>query len=169
MVRSNSEIEHRKRRELFHLVERIRTEDKYFNVSRAELARQLEGLDSWEIYSLHETEDEDGAPVSAELRLNIARRPLPKLCSVALKLHQKRIDGIDYHERFDAPDGASHKGWHRHGWRTAERDAEQDRIPIPGFGNGLADIEEFLIRMGRELRIVFSATDVGISDNLPFT
>lgn len=160
MVRSKGE--RTAGRSFFHLVEQIRAEDKYFNVSRGELADKL-GRDKYcEIVSEHETEDTDRATVFPVLRLNLAVRG-PRW-SASLKLHKIRVDGIDWHRTFDAPDGSKASGWHRHGWNAAEHNAEI-HVPIADFGDELTTVNDFLIRMSHVLRITLSANDVGAFDD----
>lgn len=155
-------------RELFHLTERLRAADKYFDISHAEIERQLAAGGSCEVVWQHETADENGDPVGAELKLNVnCKSSVWRNWSVSLKLHGIRIDCIDHESRFDAVDGTVSTGWHRHSWDTTRRTAERLKVPLAGFGESWSSREEFLIRAFSEMRILLNSSDHGNS-SLPF-
>jgi len=160
MVRSKHEGDLLRERELFHLVEQIRGEEKYFDVSRSELVRRLTAARSHEEYCDHDTTDHDGATVSPMLRVNLAARG-PGLFSASLKLHKICIDQIDYETIFDLPDGSKAYGWHRHRWDALAKSAKRLKAPLPNFGDGLlqGDADTFLIRAFREMRILLNSYD----------
>jgi hypothetical protein len=64
MVRSKDE--NRPKQELFYLVEQIRSEDKYFNVSLSELSQKLADDNYVEVTWEHETVDVDGTTIFTE-------------------------------------------------------------------------------------------------------
>lgn len=161
MVRSKDE--NGRARVLFHLVEQIRAEDKYFNISLSELSRKLADEGQYEVNWEHETVDVDGTTQVTNLRLNLARRG--PTWAAALKLHRIRIDGIDWLRRYDDPDGNRCSGWHRHNWNELEQNVSF-HIPMPDFAGDRLTISDFLVRMCKEMRISLSASDVGIDDEL---
>src|SRR5688572_26073998 len=113
------------RRELFDYVEKIREAEKYFEASIAEIRRMVRVKGRCDLYAELDLNDENGLPITANLRLNIAGgidRPLVAW-TLALKLHNERIDGIDYEATFDMEDGNKGHGWHRHGWDASEASA----------------------------------------------
>jgi hypothetical protein len=162
MVRSKGEAEIPTGREFFHLVERIRSEQKYFDISRDEIETELYAGDSCEAYCSHEMDD-NGEVVYPELRLNVKRRKQGRRWSVALKLHDTRIDGIDFESKFDLPNGSQARGWHRHEWDAKANSAERLKIPLGDFGGEILSAEEFLIRAFSELRILLNSRNAGNS------
>ena len=67
MVRSKSENQ---RRDLFHLSDQFRAAEKYFDVSRDEIDRELDRKGKCEHICVQEVDDDDGQ-AAAELKLNI--------------------------------------------------------------------------------------------------
>jgi hypothetical protein len=148
-------------RPLFDFVEQIRAAQKYFDVSRLELKRQLLVEGKCDVTGEHDVIDEANHSVTTELRLNIAARDdHPESWTVALKLHGVRIDGIDYEPRFRTIDGEIAHGWHRHQWDPDEEKAERGKVPIANF-EGVEDREQFLIRALSVLRVKLNAVDHG--------
>ena len=154
-------------RERFHLADRVRKEEKYFDVSLGEIERQLSRAGAFESVCEHDTED-DSEAVSLELKLNLyARSKITNSWTASLKLHGVRIDGIDYESRFETEEGDPASGWHRHQWDDVEKSAEKRKLLLDGFGNGLSGIRAFVIRVAKELGIRLNKDDHGHSD-LPF-
>jgi hypothetical protein len=159
MVRSNSESSSH---EVFHLVERIRSQDKYFPISREQIQRELRASGYCEVQCVHEVMDDAGDLIGCELKLNITcRHSLPQTWKLALKLHATRIDGIDHEGRFTSESGDTASGWHRHGWDARRKSAERVKLSLDGFDANLSSREEFLIRAFKELRILLNKDDHG--------
>lgn len=162
MVRSKSESG----RSFLHLAEQIRSEDKYFNNSRLEVANRIFANDQIELETEHSTVS-DGGQVWVPIKLAIAVRQR-KYWSAALILQQVRIDGIDWQPAYPLVDGTVGRGWHRHEWNPDEQHA-RIHVPLPdSFGVGLRTVNDFLIRMSSSMRITWNASDAGFSDELPF-
>lgn len=152
---------------MFFLVPRIVTEEKYFNVSRAEILRCLAKDGEFDLSTEHTFSDGDISLPAVVLRVNITGRgSIPQSWSIALKLHDTRIDGIDWESRFTAQDGTIGSGWHRHCWDEKQTSAEKNKIPVGDLTGDLSK-EEFLIRALSILRITLSGNDNG-SDELQF-
>ncbi len=150
--------------ERFYIAEQIRTEEKYLDVSRGEIERQLESAGVFEGVFEHDTEDDDGETVSVELKLNLYTRPkYVTSWSASLKLHGIRIDCIDYENKFTTATGVRASGWHRHEWDAAENRAEKKKIPINGFDNERSRIDYFVIRVTTEFHIRLNRNDHGSS------
>jgi hypothetical protein len=160
VVRSKGESP-REARDLFHLVEHIRATEKYFDCSRDEIERELIAEGYYEVYSDLEI-DADGEKAVAKLRLNLTGASASsQRWAIALKLHDVRIDGIDYEPRFLCADGSTGRGWHRHVFDGKARNAERGKVEVPGFGSGLDALDTFLIRAFGEMRILVNKHDGG--------
>lgn len=159
MVRSKSEGGRAGARNLFYLVDRLRAEEKYFDVSRDAIERDLRASGYCEISCEHTVED-DGGILDVVLRLNLScRASLPQCWSAALKLHATRIDGIDHEARFTSSDGTVGHGWHRHGWDNSKCNAEHIKHHLDGFDKGLSNRSKFLIKTCQEMRIRLNRKD----------
>lgn len=146
------------------MVEQVRAEDKYFNHSRLEVANRLSDEDRIQIECDHDTSSEVG-PEEIPLKLFVARRR--KFWSAALMMHGICIDRVDWLPSYPCEDGTTGHGWHRHRWQPDELNCDV-HVPLPdSFGDGLENVEDFLIRVSREMRITWSASDVGFDDYLP--
>ena len=152
-------------RNLFHLVEQIRSVEKYFDISRQEIERELRSSSSYENYCQSELDDR-GKLVFADLRLNIRCKGGATTWSVSLKLHRIRIDGIDHEPKFKAVDGSLADGWHRHLWDSSACNAERRKVPLNGFHKNVSCIEDFLISAFQEMCIVLNKVDHG-NNGLP--
>lgn len=162
MVRSKGEPG----RDFLYLMEQIKLEDKYFNYSRLEVANKIGSDGVAELECEHSTSSENGL-IDVPLKLFIKTHR--KRWAAALLLNQIRIDGIDWLPRFPCKDGSTGTGWHRHSWEPDEANPSV-HIPLPvAFGVGVTNVEEFLIRVSQEMRIVWSANDVGFNDRLPLS
>jgi hypothetical protein len=158
---------------LLALAERFRLADKYFDVSLAEIERRLDADGGeYECRSEVDVLGEDGAPIAAELRLNINCRSAIRITwSVSIKLHRIRIDCIDHERRFPIGDRAFGSGWHRHTWDAQRGDCEnrdRGKQPLSGFSDHLESRAEFLLRVFKELRVLLNRQDHG-TDQLSFT
>jgi hypothetical protein len=80
--------------------------------------------------------------------------------SVALLLHNERVDGIDFEARYTAMDGQSCSGWHRHCWNEEAKEAKTQKRPLAAL-DGVDNIEDFLIRIFAALRIRLNQEDHG--------
>jgi len=133
------------RRELFDYVEQIRDAQKSIEVSLKDIQRELRGKSKCDVYFDVDVIDSNGLPVTASVRLNIAGgldRPLTSW-TLAMKLHNIRIDGIDHEFRFKMLSGAVGHGWHRHYWDKSEGTADHHKLPIDALDH-IASGEEFL-------------------------
>lgn len=158
MVRSKGEDQ---ARELFHLVDKIRVDRKYFPVSLDEIERELSATGFFDCYGDYECDD-DGQMAATRLRMNL-RAPggYVQSWAVSLKLHDIRIDGIDHHEWLALPNGKRGPGgWHRHEWLPSQRKAER-RVRMEKFDKGLKSLRLFLVKAFQELRIEVNKQDDG--------
>ena len=114
------------------------------------------------------TTDDYSNEYGVVLRLNIhcKHHDYAEGWTIALKLHNTRIDGFDWEPKFSDMDGTIHAGWHRHVWDHKTSSAEKNKIPVKDF-DGVTSREEFLIRALKSMDIDLSATDYG-TDLLPF-
>lgn len=116
----------------FFFAERIRAEEKYFDMSLSEIERTLLHHGRLECDCEHYI-DRGGI---FEIRLNLyTKSPLPISWSASLKLHRKRIDGIDYETRFKTTDqgGEWASGWHRHEWDRIAQSADRRKASTDRF------------------------------------
>jgi len=152
----------------FELVPQVVADEKYIDVSRPEIVRCLETDGSYDIEFDHRTVDDFANEVNVVLRINIScKHPTyPEGWTFTLKLHNTRIDGFDYEEKFTGHDGVQYSGWHRHIWNVNAQSAERHKVPAVDL-NGVASREEFVIRVLKLLHVSVSATDYG-QDLLPF-
>ena len=155
--------------EQFFLVSDIVAGKKYFDVSRAEILRNLDGGDGkCEQEIEHEVETKFGSTHVVVLRLNInCKGRYPESWSVALKLAKIRIDGIDHEGKFDAIDGSKGRGWHRHIWSERQQNAERQKIAVSGL-DGIDSRETFLIRVFKLMNIILNSADHGTTEQLQF-
>jgi hypothetical protein len=102
----------------FSLVEKIVEERKYFDISRGELVRILEANGEADLDTEHHTTDDYSNECNVVLRLNVHCKHPSHVegWTIALKLHNTRIDGFDFELKFVDADGSIHSGWHRHVW-----------------------------------------------------
>lgn len=146
---------------LFDYVPQIRQADKYIDVSRSEIRRYLGSHGKCHLLLEHEIASRSGDVVTATLRLNINTvSDRPYGWTMALKLHNKRIDGFDWESGFDAMDGDRGHGWHRHEWNAKHEEAEILKVAVDSF-DGITTQDEFLIRGMNLLRIQLNAKDLG--------
>lgn len=146
----------------FFLVPQIVADDKYFDVSAAEIIRALLAPSGkFDQTEEHETKDEYNVDFRIIIRLNInCQSKVPEGWTIALKLHNERIDGIDWESEFTAADGSTGHGWHRHEWSQQAQSAKHRKIPVPDFA-GIEAREQFLIRALSIMRIKLNARDYG--------
>lgn len=153
----------------FDFAPQVVAEDKYIDISRAEIVRQLETDGFFDAEFEHTTVDDFANKITVVLRVNIScKHPTyPEGWTFTLKLHNTRIDGFDHEEKFLGIDGTIHSGWHRHMWNTRAKSAEKDKVPISDF-EGVSSREEFIIRALKLMRTNLSAKDYG-QDLLPLS
>jgi hypothetical protein len=146
-------------RDYFHLVAQIIAEDKYFDVSLAEIERQLDysGKFRFESESLL---DNEGTEVTIPIRLYIGYTNGPEGWSVALVLHNVRVDCIDWEAKYRGIDGNNQSGWHRHQWDHASKTCSDRKIPIPDL-NVEISLHEFLVRCFNLMAILLNRDDHG--------
>jgi len=135
---------------------------KYIDISRDEIERTLNDENGEFDYDWEETvTDELHTEHVVTLKLNIScKGPLMISWSIALKLHQIRIDGIDWHSSYCDPDGNKQHGWHRHRFDPRKQSADSQRWPTNALeqSSGRTD---FLIRTLKEMNITLSGVDHG--------
>lgn len=134
----------------FRLADRIRGEEKYFDISLQDVLIDLVTLGEVECTSEHYSGEDD--PVVLRLNLH-AKSEFPTSWTAALKLHHVRIDGIDYEPVFLTMDGTLASGWHRHHWDANTLNADRDKRQLASFGGGKFNIRTFVIRAASELCI----------------
>lgn len=117
----------------------------------------------------HHTTDDYSNECNVVLRLNVHCKHPSHVegWTIALKLHNTRIDGFDFELKFVDADGSIHSGWHRHVWDNKIGSAERNKRPVKDF-DGVGSREEFLVRALKLFHVDLSATDYG-TDELPFT
>lgn len=136
----------------FHLVPAIRDEQKYFDISLAEIVREVSHVKiamSSELVIVQE---------GVELTIPISLRASKQ--SVALLLHDIRFDCIDHEARFEDCNGEKRNGWHRHVWDGTVRNCEKGKIHLPDFADDLP-LEEVLRRSLSLMSVVLNADDNG--------
>ncbi|SRR5258708_4012829 len=152
----------------FYLVPQIRADEKYFDVSVAEILRSiLAPSGKFDLKEEHATKDEFGIDCRVLLRLNVnCQSKIPEGWTISLKMHDERIDGFDWESKFDAVDGTEGHGWHRHQWSQREQSAKHAKIPAPDL-DGIDAREQFLIRTLSLIRIKTNARDYGDQLSIP--
>jgi hypothetical protein len=81
----------------FFLVPQIIADEKYFDVSRPEILRDLRApAGKFDRAEEHEAKDEYGVDFRVIIRLNInCQSKVPEGWTIALKLHNERVDGLE--------------------------------------------------------------------------
>jgi len=122
--------------DFFFLAGQIVAEKKYFHCSLGDISHQLEANGHCEVETEHHTRDDYSTIHPVVLRLNISCKNQSNTTSwsVALKLHNIRVDGIDNEPIYPGMDGAFHEGWHRHVWNHRQQSAERNKIPVSDLG-----------------------------------
>jgi hypothetical protein len=145
--------------DFFFLVGQIVTEKKYFHCSLGDISQHLEADGHCEVEAEHHTEDDYSTVHTVLLRLNISCKNKTNTTSwsVALKLHNIRIDGIDSEPVYPGMDGTLYQGWHRRVWNHRHQSAERNKIPV-------ADLD---VIKGRDhfLNIVFNLMGILLDRN----
>jgi hypothetical protein len=146
----------------FFLVPTIVAAEKYIDISRDEIERVLSEENSEFDYDWEETVIDDlNNEHVVTLKLNInCKAQLMISWSIALKLHQIRIDGIDWHSEYRDPEGATQQGWHRHRFDQRKQRADSQRWPT-GALEGASNRTTFLIMTLSEMNISLSGVDHG--------
>jgi hypothetical protein len=169
MVRSLGESE--LSRDLSHLAEALRSAEKYFDVSFAEIERKLDAVGEGEWLCEVEVEDENGDPVAAELRLNVScQNQIRTSWTFSIKLHKKLcLDRIDYESRYPTGGGNFGRGWHRHTWDRSRGNCdnrESGKQPLKGLEQ-IPNRAGVLQAVFKEFRVTLNRYDHG-TDELPF-
>lgn len=149
-------------REFFHLVEHIVAEEKYFEVSRQEIARELARCGEFGIEGYIDLTD-DGEEVSIPVELRISYRNGRSGWHIVLLLHKERIDGIDFEQRYTDMEGGTRSGWHRHQWNPDTKEAKIFKQPVTDLDD-VETVDEFLIRVCALLRVRLNPIDHGTLD-----
>lgn len=146
----------------FFLVPQIVAAKKYIDISRDDMERNLNDENGEVEYDWEETITDDfDIEHVVTLKLNIScKSPIMLAWSIALKLHQIRIDGVDWHSTFYDPEGNKHQGWHRHRFDQKKENADGQRWPTKAL-EGASDKTTFLIRTLKEMNISLSGVDHG--------
>ena len=149
------------RRAFFEYVDQIRAAEKYFDVSREEIRRLLMTKGKCHLPCDVDIVDSSGQPATAGVRLNISAVAESPLCwTMALKLHDIRIDGVDYESRFRLANGDVGHGWHRHQWNASDETADRHKVEVADFDT-VTTRDEFIIRGLSLMRVRLSAVDHG--------
>jgi len=82
--------------------------------------------------------------------------------TASLKLHGKRIDGIDWHAKYKDPDGNMRFGWHRHEFDISTRD-DKFRVPVDGF-DGIERRVQFIGHALTVMGILLNEVDHGTGE-----
>jgi hypothetical protein len=146
----------------FFLVPQIVADRKYFDVSASEILRSLHARSGkFDLKAEHETKDEYNVDFRVIIRLNVnCQSVMPEGWTIALKLHDERIDGFDFESVFDTANGSKARGWHRHQWDQRAQSAKRIKLPAPDL-NGVDAREQFLNRALSMMRIRLNARDYG--------
>lgn len=156
------------KKSFFHCARQIVLAEKYFEISRREIEFRLASKGEFELTTEHDVTDDDGTVSTTVLRLNIATKSDYVHCwQVSLKLHQIRIDGIDYETTYKMLDGTRGRGWHRHNWNEAHDNADRDKRPLEHFDD-VTNRKDFLIRAFSAMRITLNKNDDGSTPELQF-
>ena len=140
--------------DLFRLVDQIRIEDKYFDVSLSEIEEMLsaEGCSEWACEYYADGHD----PVVLKFNLRTRRIDVPTAWTASLKLHGKPIDCIDWELRFRTADNSpvNESGWHRHLWDANVLSSTRCKRPVVDCDGGGLYIRHFVIRATSEMGIL---------------
>jgi hypothetical protein len=146
----------------FFLVPIIVAAEKYIDISRDEIERMLNEENGEFDFDWEEivTDDLNNEHV-VTLKLNIScKSQLMIGWSIALKLHQIRIDGIDWHSVYRDPEGVKQHGWHRHRFDQKKQRADGQRWATKLL-EGSSNRTQFLTRTLSEMKISLSGVDHG--------
>lgn len=146
----------------FFLASTIVAAEKYIDISRDEIERTLSDENGEFDYDWEETVLDDlGNEHVVTLKLNInCKSQLMVSWSISLKLHQIRIDGIDWHSVYTDPNGDRQNGWHRHRFDPKKQRADGQRWPTKALDQ-MSNRTQFLIRTLSEMNIRLSGVDHG--------
>ena len=95
------------------------------------------------------------------LSLHVSWKNWPAGSTVALIMHNERIDGIDREGKYTDSKGTQQSGWHRHQWDENEKSCRYRKAPIEDVG-GVIGKEEFLTRIFSLMNIRLNRADHGI-------
>src|SRR5215469_14081570 len=114
----------------FFLVPQVVADEKYFDVSIPEILRVISSpAGKFNRTEEHDTRDEYDVDHHVVIRLNVNCQS--KDCTgwtISLKMHNVRIDGLDWEPDFTAHDGTKAHGWHRHRWNQRQQNADRTKI-----------------------------------------
>jgi hypothetical protein len=155
--------------DFFFLTEQIVSGKKYFPCSQYDLLIALQDKGYIELETEHHVRDDFANLIAVVLRLNITcKNDYREGWTVAMKLHNARIDGIDWEPKFHDPDGVLHSGWHRHMWDRKKRSAERTKVRVTDL-QIIKSREHFLTIVFSLMGIVLDANDYGTTPHLPLT
>jgi hypothetical protein len=145
----------------FPVADRIREDSKFFDVSLPQIDRDMDSEGGEVEYETeHYLDDIDGTEATIPLRLNLSCKSANVVgWTASLKLHGKRIDGIDWHARYRDKEGNWQSGWHRHDFDIGTRD-DKFRIPVDGF-DGIDRRVQFIGHALRVMGILLNEADHG--------
>lgn len=146
----------------FHLAATIVEADKYFDISLAEIERELVSSGKFS----HDTElvvDDNGDETAVNISIRLSWSTNPSSWSVAVLLHQKRIDCIDHEHKFCDIHGNLRSGWHRHTWDENLSSCEQQKVAIADL-DGIQDIQRFLTIAFNLMRVTLNRNDYGSNE-----
>jgi hypothetical protein len=143
----------------FHLVAEIREEEKYFDISLNEIERQLRHSNKFKFEGELILTD-DGEEVTIPVSLHIGSTDGCTAWTVAITLHNERVDCIDYEKYYSGASGAKESGWHRHEWDAASQNCEILKVPSADLAEEM-ELRDFLVRSFQLMRILLNAEDHG--------
>jgi hypothetical protein len=143
----------------FHLVASIRNEQKYFDINLNEIERQLGHSKKFKFDGELVLED-DGEEATIPISLHIGSTDGCTAWTVAITLHNERIDGIDYEKTYQSTVGAKESGWHRHDWDVESQTCKVRKIPINDLAEEM-DLRDFLVRSFQIMGVLLNADDHG--------
>jgi hypothetical protein len=148
------------------LADKIIADIKWFACSMTDIEHELNDENGeCEKECEHAIPDDFGNEAVATIRLNInCKSEYPQGWTISLKMHDTRIDGIDWHATFTDPQGVKHKGWHRHQYDAKSKTADHARYPVQGFEELEGDAMgryRFLVRALKQMRVTLDTADHG--------
>ena len=145
--------------DLFHLAAEIIETAKYFDVSLQEIEWDLTDGGKFSRDSEIVLED-NGEEITAVVGLRVSSGGSQNGWTIALLLHQERIDGIDFEQRYIDYEGNQKSGWHRHLWDAATKSCKVRKMEVADLDN-VGDLRQFLMIGFNLLGIVLNKADYG--------
>jgi hypothetical protein len=143
----------------FHLVSQICGTPKYFDLSLNEIERQLGHSNKFRFEGELVLED-DGEEVTIPIHLHIGSTNGCTAWTVAITLHNQRIDCIDHEKTFWSVGGAKESGWHRHIWDVESQSCTIPKLPLVDLTEDLL-LRDFLVRSFQVMGVLLNADDHG--------